>query len=246
MVKLFKPAALAALALGAFVATNAQAGVVVFDDFEGYGNASILNFGKAPLGLFNQLTVEGTGNVDLVKNPDYGIVTPFGSFSVDLDGSTPNDGALLRTGVFNFNAGDLVRLDFDLSGNQRGGADDEWSYGLETTGLTNFLNVTVQNAIGPGFINVGNLGPGFAVASGQAAISSGSPWTHYGISFVAGNSGSLTAFVATSSDDNVGPILDNFQLSIGSVPEPSSWVMMILRFGGIGGLVRARRPAQTA
>jgi hypothetical protein len=84
------------------------------------------------------------------------------------------------------------------------------------------------------------------VASGQAAISSRSPWTRYGISFVAGNSGSLTAFVGTSSNDNVGPLLDNFQLTIGSVPEPSSWVMMILGFGGIGGLVRARRREQTA
>ncbi|WP_293681121.1 hypothetical protein [uncultured Phenylobacterium sp.] len=85
MVKPFNSAALAGLASGALLATSAQAGIVVYDGFEGYGNASILNLGKAPQPLFDQLVVETDGNVDLVKDPDYGIVTPYGQFfSVDL------------------------------------------------------------------------------------------------------------------------------------------------------------------
>jgi len=238
-----KTAALAgAVSFVALLATGqvARAAVVVFDDFESYQTGSRLNFTG-----FNDLTVHD-GNVDLIVNPD--LFTPYGSYSVDLDGTDRvNGGGVLRTGQFSFGAGDLVRLDFDISGNQRGTPPDDFFYGIETTALTLFKDVTIENAIGAGFVGIGNLGPGLAAASGVQSLVSTSPWTHYGISFVAGNAGTLSAYLGTSSGDFRGPVADNFRLSIsaqpdvGGVPEPATWALMLGGFGLAGGMLRLAR-----
>lgn len=238
-------AASAALAIALCAGASAQASVVVFDDFESYVNSPANGpaYGTSELNFaaFDHLTVQ-SGTVDLIGADDpWNLMTAYGSAFVDLDGST-GQGGILRTAQFSFNAGDIVTLEFDLSGNQRGGAD-EWSYGLETTGPTQFLNVSVLNSPTLGLRNLGNLGPGTALASGSESLAYNDPWRHYAISFQAGNAGALSAFVGTSSHDNIGPLIDNFSLSIGAaaVPEPGAWAMMLMGFAGIGSLLRARR-----
>lgn len=236
--KLFLATAIAAAMLSA---QGAQA-AGVSDNFEGYANATTLNFTG-----FTDLTVV-SGSVDLIGSPNiYGLSTPFGTGFVDLDGST-GQGGTLQTAAFSFNAGDVVKLSFDLSGNQRGGADD-FSYGVETAGgAITFNNLSILNPplFGAAPFNFGDFGTGPAVSSGFGALPSDAPWQHYDIQFTAGNSGSLTAFVGTGSNDNVGPLLDNFSLSIGAVPEPATWAMMLFGFGAMGAAMRSRRRAAVA
>lgn len=229
-------AAVSALVLGSAVAHAAG----VSDNFEGYGDQTTLNFTG-----FTNLTVS-SGTVDLIGTPNgYGLSTPYGDGFVDLDGST-NAGGTLRTAAFNFTAGEVVSLSFDISGNQRGGSPDDFSYGFETAGGNIVFNDVSE--VNPGFfggyIFIGNLGSGPAAASG-ATLDSNAPWQHYDIQFTAGNSGSLTAFLGTTSHDNIGPLVDNFNFSITAVPEPSAWALMMVGVGMVGFAARRRR-SQTA
>ena len=234
----FRKSLAAAAAVSALALASAPAHAAgVSDNFEGYSNATTLNFTG-----FTNLTVS-SGSVDLIGTPNgYGLSTPYGTGFVDLDGTT-NAGGTLTTGVFSFNAGDVVSLDFDLSGNQRGGSADDFSFGIQTAGgniVFNNLSITNIPLFG-GTLNFGNFGTGPAVASGFGTLSSSEAWEHYNLTFTAGNAGSLSAFVGTSSNDNVGPLLDNFSLSVGAVPEPSAWALMLVGVGMVGGMARRRR-----
>ena len=230
-------AALAAIAVQA----PAAAVVVLADSFTGEnGGNTALNY----VGFAN-FTVSA-GSVDLIKSGDYGITCVGGAGScIDLDGTTNNGATLTTTTSYAFNAGDTVSLTIELSGNQRNFGPDEFSYGFNTSAATAFNNVIVTGAFGAP-VNVGNLGPGLFLGSGRpngslGLVVSTEPFTTYGISFVAGNAGTLTAFAGTASADNVGPILDNFTLSVTAVPEPATWSLLIAGFAMTGFAARRRR-----
>lgn len=244
----FSMVSAAAMALAS--AAPSQAAVVLFDNFDGEnGGASTLNYSG-----FANFTVSG-GTVDIIGNGGFGIGCAGGAGScVDLDGSTGNGATLSTTSFYSFNAGDLVTLSILLSGNQRGGAADEFSFGFNTSVATAFNNVIITGPFGPAPLPVGNLGPGFFLGSGRpnaalGLVASGEPYTPYSISFVAGNAGTLNAFAGTASADNIGPVLDNFSLSIGpsssAVPEPATWAMMIIGFGFTGAAMRRRKVRTT-
>lgn len=238
-----KPAIAAALLFAA--ASPGQAAVVLSDSFDAESPAgSTLNYTG-----FANFNVTG-GSVDLIRSGSYGIVCAGGAGAcVDLDGSTLAGGTLETKSSYAFAAGDLVKLNILVSGNQRGGASDEFSFGFNLGTATTFNNVVITGSFGAP-VAIGTLGPGLFLGSGRPTVPLGlvaptEPFTSYGISFVAGNAGTLTAFIATASTDNVGPVLDNFSLSIGAVPEPASWAMMITGFGLVGVAARSRR-ARTA
>ncbi len=234
------PKAFVAVTVSVLALSSAAHAAGVSDNFEGYANQTTLNFTG-----FTDLTVS-SGSVDLIGTPNvYGLSTPYGKGFVDLDGTT-SAGGTLRTATFSFTAGETVSLQFDISGNQRGGADD-FSYGFETAGSNiAFNNIAILN---PGFFGGLHFIPdtsGPALASGVPALASTTGWDHYGIQFTAGNSGSLTAFLATSSADNVGPLVDNFNFSISAVPEPSAWALMVVGVGMVGLAARRRRVQSAA
>lgn len=191
---------------------------------------------------FANFDVEG-GTVDLLFDPNgFSLSCTGGSGScVDLDGSTGNGAQLTTKNFYSFNAGDKVTLSFDLSGNMRQSADDEFFAGFTFSNPIDVLGYSLGGGFGAAgpfdFLNT----PGISTST---SIPAAKPFTNYLLSFTAGNAGSVKAFVGTYSNDNIGPILDNFSLNIaGGVPEPSQWLLLILGFGAIGTAMRRKSSA---
>lgn len=188
---------------------------------------------------FTNFDVSG-GTVDQIHDGDFGINCAGGTGGcVDLDGSTQNGGFMITKSSFAFNAGDLVTLSFDLSGNQRGGADDNVLWGFSSIGGTIDYNDVILSLGGA----PQNLGA-FLQSDLPLSLSdlpSALPFTAFNLSFKAGSAGAFKAYVGTDSADNIGPILDNFRLDISAVPEPASWALMIGGFALIGLSMRRRR-----
>jgi Protein of unknown function (DUF642)/PEP-CTERM motif len=67
-------------------------------------------------------------------------------------------------------------------------------------------------------------------------------WTAYSATFVANSSSATLDFVNTVASSNGGVMLD--AVSISAVPEPSTWVMMLLGFAGLGFAAYRRARAQ--
>jgi len=236
--------ATAAVATALMAASAAQADVLVFDDFDSYsgydGNGGLLNFTG-----FNELNVSA-GTVDVVASANNFGIMFLSSAGADLDGSNGHAGTL-RTDAYSFGSGDIVTLEFDLSGSQRDGyGTDNFFFGIESTGgAFTALNPTISNLLFFGGLNpfTGASGPTLFVGSGYVGLTYNEPSAHYSVSFTAGGTGNVTAYVGAEGGDNVGPLMDNFRFSITSVPEPATWLTMILGFGGIGAMLRRRKLA---
>lgn len=229
---------LTVVAMAAFTAP-ATAAVVYSNNFNAEnGGNSQLNYNG-----FNGLSVTG-GTVDLVKSGDFGITCAGGTGAcVDLDGSTGNAG-LTSSGSYTFNAGDRVALSFLFSGNQRGGANDGFAtrflfasavsgtYGSESTnfGSQNYGSFTAQPGL---FLTISGIVPSYAM-------------TDFEFYFIASNAGSVNFNFEDLGNDNVGVVIDDVSLSIGAVPEPSAWALMILGFGAVGAAARRRAAGKAA
>jgi PEP-CTERM motif len=221
------------LAIGLAISSiaPAHAGPVLIDNFdtENGGNTA-LNYAG-----FANFTSSGAGNVDIVKSGDYGIVCS--GICIDLDGS-PGPGAL-TSNSFSFGAGDTVRLFFDIGGNQRNGDNDAFGAGFSFAGSANLSNY--------GFNYFGsdtNLGAytGISGISTGSSVLGSAGFSQRSIFFTALNAGSFTFNFSSPSNDNIGPLLDNVRLDVSSaVPEPSTWMMMILGFGLAGFAMRRRK-----
>lgn len=226
------------LALTAMTAAPASAGVVFSDNFdaENGGNTALNYTGFAN---FNSV---GGGDVDLVAMPNgFGIVCS-GS-CVDLDGS-PGPGEIISSNSFSFSTGDFVRLSFDVSGNQRNGDTDGYFFGFEFAGVTDIFDYGF-NLNGTDNVII----PNTSISNIQTSTSIGGndPFATRSVFFTAGSDGMLNFRFGSSSADNIGPLLDNIVLEIGSpVPEPATWAMMIAGFGLVGGAMRRRRKLTAA
>lgn len=221
-------------ALAAACAVPAHAGVVYSNDFnsENGGNTA-LNYNG-----FNGLTVSG-GTVDLVKSGDFGITCAGGSGAcVDLDGST-SDSGLVSSNSYAFNAGDRVALSLLFSGNQRNTPPNDsftisfdftgpvsGTYGATSSTLGN-LNFGSFSNLSTLSVNISNIAPNFAM-------------TDFTFFFDATSAGSAGFGLQDGGNDNVGTVVDNLALSVGAVPEPATWAMMIAGFGLVGAGMRRR------
>lgn len=238
MRRLIFPAALAAAALSA---ASAQSATIFEDefDFENSGGTASNYAG------FVNWDVSG-GTVDIKGPTNLRGTTGLGSY-VDLDGTSADGGTIITKAIFAFDAGDLVTMSFDASGNQlrqRLAADDDIMAGFRFAGATPVHNYRLGGGFGD--LDLGSLTE--AETSNGVVTAWNSTWRTYTVSFKAGAAGSLQAFLGTNSDDNYGPMVDNFRLTIASaVPEPVTWVMMVVGFGGVGVTFRrSRRRALSA
>jgi hypothetical protein len=224
-------AALAALASGA-----AHAAVVLSDNFDAEnGGVSQTNY----TGFANFDVTSGA--VDLIAPGNSWGLTGAGSF-VDLDGSAFAAGTITSKAAYSYSAGDLVTLTFDISGNERGCCDqnDQWFAGFNFAGPTSVNHWTVDGS------DAGTLSipGGTANFTNGFGLPQGTLWGPHTVSFVATSAGTVNPFFGTYSNDNVGPLLDNVSLSIGAVPEPGTWAMMLIGVGMAGAGLRAARRRQ--
>jgi hypothetical protein len=222
------------IVLAAVVAAPAQAAVVYSNNFESEnGGAGALNYNS-----FNGLTVSD-GTVDLVGG-SFGITcSPAGGLCVDLDGSSSNSGVLASTNVFAFGANQRVTLSFALSGSQIFGIDDTVAalrlsspQLLTSTGYTHNGSVIDQ---GPSTADT------LTLPIGTASVASFGQFTLF---FRSSQAGQVRFDFSTTSNDNVGAVLDDVSLSVADavapVPEPTTWALMIGGFGMAGAAVRRR------
>lgn len=127
--------------LAGIISLPAAAAAMFDDHFDSFSNTSVLNV----QGMQGWSTTSGT--VDYIRNGDvWGISCGGGSGGcIDLDGSTNKGGRFQGGGDgFSFVAGKTYALTASLSGNQRGGADDNVLFGISAGG-TDLFSQSIEN-----------------------------------------------------------------------------------------------------
>lgn len=226
--------ALAAGAMSLTLAGAAQATTVLSDNFDGE-NGGFTGFNYTGFSNFNV----NSGTVDIVRSGDYSVDCAGGAGScVDLDGTSA--GGELRTKVaYDFNAGDIVTLYFQISGNQRDSNFDDFYAGFSFVGTGNLSSYGYGGAWGAFAFGPAGIS-GFSVGTSTNSES----FQSYSVTFTAASGGSAYAFVGGGGADSVGAVLDNVSLDISpssGTPEPGAWALMLLGFGALGTALRRRR-----
>lgn len=238
-------AAAAAVAMG----SSAQAATIYSNNFDSEnGGASQLNYNS-----FDGLGVS-FGTVDLVRSGEF-LVTCVGGIGscVDLDGTF--DGGRATSSLFySFLAGDVITLAFDVSGNQRIPTMDDIGAGFtfsSRTILNEYTRLEGANTFNFGTLDIDPENSDGSIQTSYSSLAQNDPFAMRGIRFTAGNAGSLRFFVQNVlSNDSFGPVLDNLSLDVSTsvvtaVPEPDTWMMMIVGFGAIGYAMRRRAKVRT-
>eukprot|EP01041_Mallomonas_annulata_P019365 gene19365-38671_t len=88
-------------------------------------------------------------------------------------------------------------------------------------------------------LNGAALAPVFTQQGGGNTI-----WSTKTIQFTALSANSTLSFAGAGISDTLGGYVDNIRLT--AVPEPATWAMMILGFGGVGAALRRRRASALA
>ena len=175
--------------------------------------------GYAIVGAGNSFTgwdVVGVGNVAPISGTFSGFGATLnaqdGAQWIDMTGATTT-GAGIQQSVSTA-PGQVYRLSF-------------WVGNIASGGSTSKIDVKVDGATLFSATN-STLTPGAFV------------WERFSTTFTATGSTTTLAFFNgdPSGDDNNG--LDNISLAA-AVPEPATWALMILGFGGAGAVVRSRR-----
>lgn len=152
------------------------------------------------------------GDVDWIKG--YWESSDGDGYSVDMDGNTQGSIAQLITTVI----GQRYNFTFDISGNPDAGQG--------TDNLAVFANA--------------QLSPVATYSVGPANNRSNMLWSPRVYSFTATSTMTQIGFQSLNTDSCCfGAAIDN--VSVTAVPEPGTWALMIVGFGGAGVLLRRRR-----
>jgi choice-of-anchor C domain-containing protein len=194
---------------------TAQAAILVNGSFEdGVGQPLPGEFVNLPSGSTNIAGwTVGNGGIDWIDNGYW--EASDGQRSLDLSGTAA--GSISQT--FATIAGVLYTVTFDLAGNPDG--PDETKVEITSVNGQPFQEFFFFD-VGPGNTRQ-NMG-----------------WETKSFSFTA-NSNLTTLSFGSATQSAFGPALDN--VSIAAVPEPGTWLMMIVGFGLLGGMLRGRRRA---
>lgn len=223
--------ALAALS----ICSVANAGTVLFsEDFDSITSNTLNITGSvASMDVF--------GGVDAVVP-----VNPFGiagltSTVIDLDG-TPGPGGVGKGG-FDLVAGRSYTLSFVVGGAQRGSQGDNL-----IVALLSDISGDLDLVSGTGLfdtLDTGLLSADFAVLT---FLAGNTPFAESSLTLRAVNNTSFAFRIATNSSDKIGPLLDSVKLTetMGVIPEPATWAMLIAGFGMVGTAMRRRRVVATA
>ncbi len=144
--------------------------------------------------------------------------TGHGNFMA-LDGDPAVNGTFL-TQLTGLTVGSIYTLTFDWASGQ---------IASRTGATTEGLNVQV------GSLNL-NLTPRNTPSGGST------PWASVTANFTATGANQTLSFLANGTPSGLPPValLDNVSVR-GAVPEPSTWAMMLMGFGGVGFSMRKRR-----
>ena len=223
-------------------ASQAGAAVIFSDNFDSDAVKSTGWFANQT--TLNNFSVSG-GTVDVYGVGNLHGLTGTGNF-IDLDGSSGHGGVLQSLQDFSFKAGDLMTADFDVGGSEREGTDGLFG------GFAFSNNASVADVTTSGFSSF-QTPETTQQLLGFAQVASTAAFQHFQISFRAITDGSFSLLVGTDSNDNIGPLLDSVTLTDGLalapvalVPEPASWALMMVGFGGVGAILRRRRGVRRA
>lgn len=140
-----------------------------------------------------------------------------GNYSLDL---SARDAGSISQQLTGLRGGGHYTLTFDLAGNPAGLSPKSV---LVSVGSITPETFTINSGVGYSSRNVMN-------------------WATQSYSFVANSTTALLTFRSLNAG-NAGAALDNVAITGGLVPEPSSWMMMIVGFGLIGFAARRKKLA---
>jgi hypothetical protein len=216
--------ALAALAIGMFAAQGSQAANLIIDgDFETTAASA-----NGPVPGSPWLIVAQPGQF-----VDGGVLDLTGADYIPCCGTTGTAAELANHfatfGAGNVAGGDVLLQDvFTKPGQTYLLTYDSGALG---GGSQSFSAVIINEANNQTLVS--------QTTSPTANDALGATFSSNSLRFVATGGQTLIAFTAPGAGINVDPVLDN--VSVTAVPEPATWAMMLVGFGGLGMAMRSRR-----
>jgi len=206
-------AAAGALAL-AWAAAGSASAVV----FLAVGDSAVLDFNGI---------VEGVVDPDLDADLTLTLLSITGGtdyeFSYDLENNSSGDDLGARLTSFGFN------VDPNFSTAAVTGTFDDWDFGNVPGGLPDVefcatLSMPNCSGGGGGGVVVGATGTGTITLSFAVAPPAGVDLTGFYVRY-----------------QSLGPDEEGSGVGVPGIPEPATWAMMIMGFGGVGAMIRQRR-----
>jgi hypothetical protein len=155
-----------------------------------------------------------------------------GPGAVDLIGETPSGTS------FDFYPGNGGYVDLHGSNGLPGTLQTIQSFAAGTYTLTFDLGGNARGDVAKTTdFSLGNFSSSLLLASSDTLALRSYTFTTTG--------GQLIFSDLVGGNGNIGNILDNVTLISGAVPEPATWAMLLLGFGGIGAMLRSSRRRAT-
>jgi hypothetical protein len=226
--------AAAAIAAGLAAAGSASATELLANGNFDQGNAGFYSqYAYAPLnGTQTNLWPEGTYDVSTNPNADHSL---FSSFA---DHTPSPDGGMMMVVNGSSQADAIVWSEGDIGGGQPliGAANTSYTFSFWVASVYPASPADLQLWVNGAKID----GVTFQAAGGSQALGQ---WQEFTYSGVTGANGLKSISLSNNNLEPSGNdfALDDMSVQGVAVPEPTSWALMLLGFGGMGAMLRSRR-----